>query len=401
MDQTCVRMLQSYWGVTIPNNKMNNNLIKLIDKHCRGAKVTAMELYKAIGIKDTNLLIQLIGERAPTKGLSLKELETLLAKLEQSERLESNDTDSLSNDMLQVYKLPKLSIPQNCSKNYCKNGRCITSLAQTVVAAAVNDEEKKAADRIVAHCVASHLKAQGYNVGTLLVDCKPIDWSQHCQPLTINWNNVEGVIDLWKGETVILNSGDSLVLLDNPDRPIVPDNSKIYFEADHEGSYHFTSFHAPGPILTLNIHDKDDTLSYLPKLPKQYHRDFLHLIRRWIALDKYLKQVEINNLNTVLEDRQTILGRACRGVADENRLFKAISDTIIDKALSHVTDPVCRVVFEAWKKSASNSELFLECLEGGKVSFDKVTSIINRQLTLNTKARENLQRELQAQLCKQ
>ena len=394
-------MLQSYWGVMIPNDKINNNLIKLVDKHCQGGKVTAMELYKAVGSKDTNLLIQLIGDRAPTKGLSHKELETLLAKLEQSEGLEASESDSISKDMLEAYKLPKLSIPQTCTKNYCKKGRCITSLAQAIVAAASNDEEKKAADRIVAHCVVSHLKAQGHNIGTLLAGCKPIDWSQHCQPLTINWNNTEGVIELWKGETAIINSGDSLVLLDNPDQPIVPNNSKIYFEADREGSYHFTSFHSPGPILTLNIHDKDDTLSYLPKLPKQYHRDFLHQIRRWIALDNYLKQVELNNLNSVLEDRQAILGRASDSVANEKRLFKAISDTITDKALNQVTDPVCRIVFDAWKKSASNSELLLECLEGGKVSFAKVTSIINRQLTLNTKARERLQRELQAQLRKQ
>lgn len=239
-------------------------------------------------------------------------------------------------------------------------------------------------------------------MGSLLIGTKPLEWEDNKQPLTINWNNKEGSFDLWKGENAIINSGDSLVMVDNPDQPIVPHNSKIYFEADCEGDYPFTSFHNPGHVMTLRVHDKERILSYLPKLPKKYNRDFLHQVRRWIELDNYLKDIELNSLKAPLEGRQAILNQVSQNPADEKKLHKAISDSITNKVGGLSLDPVCRVVFDTWKKHRAphDSELLLECLVGGKVSFDRVTSIINRELSENVKARERLQHELQSQLCK-
>ena len=391
-------MLRTYWRVDAPCTVKAKSLLK---RHCQGYPVTAYALYKEIkGESDQanrELLIQLIANRAPVaETASVKELEQLLGKLDKGEPLPpfKGEID------FAAYQLPQMKVSQVCHKNYCKKGRCLASLAEAVIVSASTDDDKRAADRVVSHYVTKHLLSQGYNMGNFLDNAQAIAWTPSRHPLAISWNNPSKMgddrVDMFLGETAIINSGESLVMVEQPDRPLVPSNSKIYFVADQEGTYPLTSFSNPGKVLTIEVYDRESVLAHLPKLPKAYSREFLHQIRRWIELDNYLKTVEMNSLNAPLEDRQCILEQVCRAPTDESRLQQAIADNIIKRVSSANMDPVCRVVFDTWKKNATpgTEELLMTCLVDGKVSFDRVTSVINKELVDNAMTRERLQQEL-------
>ncbi len=396
-------MLQSYWGVIAPCNAKVKSLLK---RHCQGYPVSASALYKELKGSDEranrDIAIKLIAARAPVdETISLKELETTLTKLDRGESLPATQGDI----EFEAYQLPKLNVSQVCRKNYCKKGRCLASLAEAVIDSASNEEERKVADKVVSHYVTKHLLSQGYNLDNFLEGSNAIDWTESKRPITISWGILgqgakDQKVDMFVGELAIINSGESLVMVDAIDQPIVPHNSKIYFKADREGSYPLTSFNNPGRIVTIEVYDKNSVLRYLPKLSKNYDREFLHRIRRWIELDNYLKSIEFNSLKAPLEDRRCILGEVCRSPADEEKLQEAISNNIVEKVSSSAMDPVCKVVFDTWKKNSTpeTGELLMTCLVDGKVSLDRVTSVINKELTDNAMARERIQRELRTLL---
>lgn len=393
-------MLYSYWGVTAPCTPKVKSLIR---RHCQGYPVLASELYKELKGSDDqanrDLVIKLIANRAPVNDkTSLKDLEAILVQLDKGQPVQ---IDSKAAEVeFEAYQLEPVDLNPVCVKSYCKKGRCLASLVDSLIASATTSQDQQAADRMVVHYVTKHLLAQGYNLGSFLNGSSAIAWSESKAPLTINWESGQDRIEMFIGQLAIIKSSDSLVLLDNPHQPIVPNNMNIYFEADREGTYPMTSFHNPGRILTIEVYDRRAVLQYLPKLAKPYTDQFLHQVRRWIELDNYLKSIEFNSLNAPIEDRACILDKVCRTPANEQTLQQAIINNISNKVASTSMDPVCKIVFDAWKQTSETEleGLLMTCLVDGKVSLDKVASAINQELATNVMIREQLQRQVRHML---